>query len=114
NGILCGHDFAEKFPDVMSEASDVAESTRPGTLHVVNTFWFILNKTIPTSIQTAVHECLATVSALPCYEVIKRKETEEDARDNKRRARVAQIPSFAYEIEVDESLDMLQVRAGSV
>jgi FkbH-like protein len=115
NGIICGHDYADKFPDVRSGAKRLAQQYGR-CLQVIGSFWLLLPRTLSEATDPAIRRTLAVLEALERTSGTSRgassvEPLSEQAVAEATRAIVA-IPSLACRIEIDDAQKGMVVPLG--
>jgi Methyltransferase domain len=109
-GILCGHDYTPRFPDVVAGAASLANRFKR-TVRTVRTLWFLLPDGLMQSANPGVRSALARLDRLEKYASTEQRRTEkEDAKAFRRRV-VSKISSFRYEMKT-EPAGAIEVRPG--
>jgi hypothetical protein len=104
HGILCGHDYGDRFPDVQAAAHRLASKTgRP--LQIMDTFWLLLPQKISESNDPTVVQKLAWLKALRATGKPKSAPAELVQRVNS-------IQSLSYDIILEDSTRQLFVELG--
>lgn len=97
NGILCGHDFVEKFPDVQRHAREAAAATNR-TLHVIGSLWFILPEELEASRDPRIARIVEQLRELESYEATLPPPAPNEPFIEYTKRIVGQIKAFDYQL----------------
>ena len=100
NGILCGHDFVDNFPDVQRSAREAAAAMNR-KLHVIGSLWFILPEELENPAELKTAEIIAQLRELEGYEATLPKLNVNESFLNYTKRIVAQIGAFDYRMTFD-------------
>jgi len=110
NGILCGHDYNEWFPDVVSGAERLS-AARKRKLLVIHSFWLLLPDSLTGSSNARAKRTVAELEALAA----KHKPTLPNPLIEQRKvalAKAAALAPFVYEIAIEGAPVELAARQG--
>jgi len=71
NGIICGHDYADRFPDVQNAVNIIAQEMGRD-LHLVESLWYVLPDEITCSENQRTKEVLKMLKAAKTDSILAR------------------------------------------
>lgn len=95
DGLVCGHDYAPKFPDVMAAAHRLAGRSTSSELHVIGSLWAVLGPVSDDVTRGRLAEFVTTASELSGY---RREPTGSTSPEASAKRRVEAFRGLSYAI----------------
>ena len=102
-GIMCGHDYHPRFPDVQKGARRYAEKLNR-TLHVIGTLWYLLPRELEASREPVVVEALSRLRELSTFTGHFASPKTDEAPGAYLRRVVGGLLGFSYQASLDGKL----------
>ncbi|WP_158745530.1 class I SAM-dependent methyltransferase [Acidisphaera sp. L21] len=109
DGIICGHDHIDRFPDVCDAAQALASSYQRDLL-LIGSLWLLLPQSIVRSTDARVQTVTRRLTDLAA--TAKPGESVSRQQHSLALARTAGIPSFRYELTLDTAVEQAIAQRG--